>query len=59
MTEREIPYKIYEFYRNNPEETDREAYLYEVYGDVKKRSPYKRRYPDRRKLSQRFLYPLE
>ena len=36
MTEREIPYKIYEFYRNNPEETDREAYLYEVYGDVKR-----------------------
>lgn len=25
MTEQEIPYKIYEFYRNNPEETDREA----------------------------------
>ncbi|MFR3948995.1 MAG: hypothetical protein ACLTZM_19235 [Ruminococcus sp.] len=37
MTEREIPYKIYEFYRNNPEETDREAYLYEVYGDVKEK----------------------
>ena len=25
MTGQEIPYKIYEFYRNNPEETDREA----------------------------------
>lgn len=36
MTEQEIPYKIYEFYRNNPEETDREAYLYELYGDVKR-----------------------
>ena len=36
MTGQEIPYKIYEFYRNNPEETDREAYLYELYGDVKR-----------------------
>ena len=36
MTEQEILYKIYEFYRNNPEETDREAYLYELYGDVKR-----------------------
>ena len=36
MTEQEIPYKIYEFYRNNPEETEREAYLYELYGDVKR-----------------------
>lgn len=31
MTGQEIPYKIYEFYRNNPEETDREAYLYGVW----------------------------
>lgn len=36
ITEQEIPYKIYEFYRNNPEETEREAYLYELYGDVKR-----------------------
>ena len=36
MTEQEIPYKIYEFYRNNPEKTEREAYLYELYGDVKR-----------------------
>ena len=41
MTEQEIPYKIYEFYRNNPEETDREAYLYELYGDVKRETHIK------------------
>lgn len=41
MTEQEIPYKIYEFYRNNPEETEREAYLYELYGDVKREAHIK------------------
>jgi len=41
MTEQEIPYKIYEFYQNNPEETDREAYLYELYGDVKREAHIK------------------
>lgn len=41
MTEQEILYNIYEFYRNNPEETDREAYLYELYGDVKREAHIK------------------
>lgn len=36
MTNREEQNTIYEFYRNNPEATDREACLYEIYGNGKK-----------------------
>lgn len=59
MTEREIPYKIYEFYRNNPEETDREAYLYEVYGDVKREAHTKDGILTAESCPSGFLYPLE
>lgn len=38
MSEPEMRKKIYDFYHNNPEETEREEYLYELYGDRKEES---------------------